>query len=78
VRADHGVASTAAQGTPQAVVDKLDAALSTAMQSPAVRQRMESVGFVVPTQGSRAYTRFVKCESDGWSKVITTAGIKPE
>lgn len=30
------------------------------------------------TQGSKAYTQFVKSELDGWTKVISTAGIKPE
>ncbi len=66
------------KGTPQAIVDKIEAALTGAMQSPAVRQRMESVGFVVPVQGSKAYTQFVKSELDRWTKVIATAGIKPE
>ena len=66
------------KGTPQAIVDKIEAALTSAMQSPAIRQRMESVGFVVPVQGSKAYTQFVKSELEGWSKVISTAGIKPE
>jgi len=69
---------SAPRGTPQAIVDKIEAALSAAMQSPAVKQRMESVGFVVPVQGSRAYTQFVRSELDGWTKVITAAGIKPE
>ncbi len=66
------------KGTPQPIVDKLEAALTGAMQSPAVKQRMESVGFVVPVQGSKAYTQFVKSELDRWTKVIATAGIKPE
>ena len=66
------------KGTPQPIVDKIEAALTSAMQSPAIRQRMESVGFVVPVQGSKAYTQFVKSELEGWSKVISTAGIKPE
>ena len=66
------------KGTPQPIVDKLEATLSAIMQSPAVRQRMESVGFVVPTQGSKAYTAFVQSELDHWTRVIQTAGIKPE
>ncbi|MEO6624691.1 MAG: tripartite tricarboxylate transporter substrate binding protein [Burkholderiaceae bacterium] len=66
------------KGTPQPIVDKIEAALTGAMQSPAIKQRMESVGFVVPTQGSKAYTQFVKNELDGWTKVIATGGIKPE
>ena len=66
------------KGTPQPLVDKIEAALTGAMQSPAIKQRMESVGFVVPTQGSTAYTQFIKSELDGWTKVIATGGIKPE
>ena len=66
------------KGTPQPIVDKIEAALTAAMQSPSVKQRMESVGFVVPVQGSKAYTQFVKSELEGWTKVIATAGIKPE
>ena len=69
---------SAPSGTPPAIIDKIEAAMSGAMQSAAVRQRMESVGFVVPVQGSKAYTQFVKSELDGWTKVISTAGIKPE
>ena len=67
-----------AKGTPQAVVDKLEAALAQAMQSEAIRQRMNSVGFVVPPQGSKHYSAFVKSELDTWVRVIKTAGIKPE
>ena len=67
-----------AKGTPQAVVDKLEAAISQAMQSDSIRQRMTSVGFVVPPQGSKHYTAFVKSELDTWVRVIKTAGIKPE
>lgn len=67
-----------AKGTPQAVVDKLEAAIAQAMQSDAIRQRMSSVGFVVPPQGSKHYTAFVKSELDTWVRVIKTAGIKPE
>ncbi len=67
-----------AKGTPQAVVDKLEAAITQAMQSDTIRQRMNSVGFVVPPQGSKSYTAFVKSELDTWVRVIKTAGIKPE
>lgn len=66
------------KGTPQPIVDKLEAAITTAMQSPAIKQRMESIGFVIPTLGSKAYTAFVKTERERWTKVIKTAGIKPQ
>jgi tripartite-type tricarboxylate transporter receptor subunit TctC len=67
-----------AKGTPPAIVEKLEAAMVQALQSEAVRQRLTSVGFVVPTLGGSAYTRFVQSEIDTWSRVIKTAGIQPQ
>lgn len=66
------------KGTPKAVVDKLEAAAVAAMQTPAIRARMESNGFVVPAQGAAEYTRFVASELDRWVRVIKVAGIKEE
>jgi tripartite-type tricarboxylate transporter receptor subunit TctC len=67
-----------AKGTPQAIVDKLEAVIASAMQSDAIKQRMGSVGFIIPTQGGKAYSAFVKSELDTWTRVIKTAGIKPQ
>jgi tripartite-type tricarboxylate transporter receptor subunit TctC len=64
--------------TPRPVVEKIEAAAVAAMNSPAVRQRLESQGFVVPPQGGAAYTRFVAAERERWVRVIKTAGIKEE
>ena len=66
------------KGTPKVIVDKLEAAMKEAMSSPAVRAKMEGQGFVVPVQGSKAYTEFVGKEVDRWTKVIKTAGIKTQ
>jgi tripartite-type tricarboxylate transporter receptor subunit TctC len=66
------------KGTPQPIVDKLEATMKKVMTSPEIKQRLESVGFVVPAPGAKAYTDFVKSEIDLWTKVIKTAGIKPE
>jgi tripartite-type tricarboxylate transporter receptor subunit TctC len=67
-----------AKGTPKPIADKIEAAAVAAMQSPQIRQRMESQGFVVPPQGSAPYTKFVASELDRWVRVIKTAGIKEE
>lgn len=48
------------------------------MNTPAIRQRMESQGFVVPPQGSTEYARFVASELERWVRVIKVAGIKEE
>jgi tripartite-type tricarboxylate transporter receptor subunit TctC len=66
------------KGTPQPIVDKFEAAMRKIMTSAEFKQRLESVGFVVPAPGAKAYSDFVKSELDLWTKVIKTAGIKPE
>jgi tripartite-type tricarboxylate transporter receptor subunit TctC len=69
---------SALKGTPQPIVDKLEATLKKIMTSPEIKQRLESVGFVVPPAGSGPYTQFVKAELELWTQVIKAAGIKPE
>lgn len=64
------------KGVPKPIVDKLEAAMVQAMGSPAVRQKLESQGFVVPALGSKPYTAFVNSEKERWTQVIKTAGIK--
>lgn len=67
-----------AKGTPQPIVEKLEAAIAQAMQSPSFKQRLTSVGFVIPPTGSKHYNAFIKSELDQWTRVIKTAGIKAE
>ena len=69
---------SAPRGTPQPIIDKLETAITQAMDSPGVRQRLEALGFVVPPLGSKAYNAFVKSEQERWTRVIKTAGIKAE
>jgi tripartite-type tricarboxylate transporter receptor subunit TctC len=69
---------SAPKSTPQPIIDKLEAAMTQAMQSPAMKQRLESQGFVVPPPGSKHYTAFIKSELERWTRVIKTAGIKAE
>jgi tripartite-type tricarboxylate transporter receptor subunit TctC len=67
-----------AKGTPQPIVDKLQAAIAQVVQSDVVRQKYAASGFVVPPAGAQHYTAFVKSELDLWTRVIKTAGIKPQ
>ncbi len=69
---------SAIKGTPKPVVAKLEAALKKIMASPEIKQRMESVGFVVPPLGGAPYAQFVQREIELWTRVIKTAGIKAE
>ncbi len=69
---------SAIKGTPAPIVAKLEDAMKKIMASADIKQRLESVGFVVPPPGAAAYTKFVKSEIALWTKVIQTAGIKPQ
>ncbi len=66
------------KGTPKPIADKLEAEMVKAIQSVEVKQRLESLGFAVPTLGSAAYTDFVKSEKSRWTQVIKTAGISAQ
>ena len=69
---------SAPKGTPKPVLDKLEAAMIQALQTPEVRQRIESVGFVIPPLGANAYNNFLKSEIELWTNLIKKSGIKPE
>ncbi|MFM2240532.1 MAG: hypothetical protein RJA69_1906 [Pseudomonadota bacterium] len=67
-----------AKGTPQPIVDKLQAAISQVVQSDVVRHKYAATGFVVPPAGSQHFNAFIKSELELWTRVIKTAGIKPQ
>ena len=69
---------SAPKGTPKPILDKLEAAMIAALQNPEVKQRIESVGFVIPSLGSNAYVSFLKSEIELWTTMIKKSGIKPE
>lgn len=69
---------SAPRGTPKPILDKLEAAMVKAFNEPAVRAKLEANGFVVVASKSADYTKFIQEEIQRWSKVIQTAGIKPE
>ena len=64
------------KGTPATVVSKLEAAIKDVMNQPAIKQRMDTNGFVIPPLGIKPYEDFVAKELDRWTRVIKAAGIK--
>lgn len=66
------------KGTPKPIVEKIEAAAVAVLKSPAIKARMESIGFVVPALGSTEYTMFVAKENERWVRIIKVAGIKEE
>ena len=66
---------------PPAIVQKLNKALSDALDDPALRERLESVGLEIaaPERRSPDYLkRFVADEVDRWARVVHAAGISAD
>lgn len=66
----------APKGTPQTVVETLNAAVNKAMASPALRTHFEKEG-AMPTQSTPAELRdFIASEIDRWAKVVSSVNIR--
>jgi tripartite-type tricarboxylate transporter receptor subunit TctC len=59
-----------------AVVRKLHSALSQALGQPAVRDKLQSLGFDVVASSPEAYAKVIADEIARWSKVVKEQGIK--
>jgi tripartite-type tricarboxylate transporter receptor subunit TctC len=71
----HGL--YAPKGTPQAVTDKLNAALRVALKDPEFIKREEGLGAVVITDarlGGAEHKKFVEAEIAKWGPIIKAAG----
>lgn len=71
----------APQGTPQAVIAKLNAAVVHALADPAVRTRLASLGLEIfprEQQMPEALAAFQKAEIERWWPLIKAAGIKAD
>jgi tripartite-type tricarboxylate transporter receptor subunit TctC len=75
----HALWTTA--GTPQESVDRLDAAVMTALANSAVRQRLETLGQVIfprDQQNPAGLAAYHQAEIEKWWPIIKAAGIKAE
>ena len=68
----------APRGTPRGVVDKLNAALVTALQEPDLRQRLAAQGFDPEPSTPRAFAAFIRSELARYGKLVKAAGITME
>ena len=75
----HGL--YAPRGTPPEVVEKLNAALRSALKDPELIKRQEALGITVMTDARLAPTehrKFFESEVERWTKTIKDAGVQPE
>ncbi len=68
----------APRGTPQPVIERLNAAINKALQLPDMKKSLEDQG-MAPTGGTPAkFDERIRRDYDRWLKVIKTVGIKGE
>jgi tripartite-type tricarboxylate transporter receptor subunit TctC len=69
------------RGTPEAIVKRLHEATIQAMETPAVRERLEGLGaaLVAPDRRSSDYlAKFVRSEIDKWAAPIKASGVSSD
>ena len=72
----YGVSAPAK--TPRPIIDRLHSELLRALNSPDLRQRLQSLGADPVGNTPEQYTAFMQNEIAKWGKVIKAAGIKGE
>ena len=64
--------------TPGEIIAKLHAAMVGALQTPTVREKLMADGTEAVGNTPDEFARFIRAETDKWTKVAREAGIKPE
>ena len=72
----YGVAAPA--GTPQPIVQRLNAELVNILDMPDIRKSLTDQGADVQGGTPEAYDAFMREESARWGAVVKQAGIKPD
>ena len=78
LRIAHWAGVHAPHGTPDAILDKMSAAVDAAMKTPAIAQRLKDLG-IEPVGGTRAsFSKFVDEERTRLGAVVKATGMKDE
>jgi Uncharacterized protein conserved in bacteria len=66
----------APKDTPDDVVEKLNKEINAALQTPAVKQRLEGMGAFVQNRSAKEFNDFLQAEIAKWEPVVKQANIK--
>ena len=64
----------APKGTPDDVINKLNATMLAALAKPDVKARLADLGAIPANTTPAEFGDFIKSEVDGWAKVVTASG----
>lgn len=73
ISAWHGVAVRA--GTPQPIVDKLNATINAIFKEPEFRTRWEAIGTPVVAGSAESFGRLVRADAERLGKLVKDAGV---
>jgi len=62
-------------GTPQAIIDKWNAAIVKMAADPEVKKKLDALGFIPVANSPAEFADRIKSESARWDKVVKAAGI---
>jgi tripartite-type tricarboxylate transporter receptor subunit TctC len=68
----------APKGTPKEVVDKVNAAMQTAMKQAALQEAWAKQGAVPMLMSPSEFETLLKKDIEKWAAVVKTANIKPQ
>ena len=63
-------------GTPKEIVDKWNAAIVKMLADPAIKQKLDALGFVAVGNSPAQFAERIKSEAARWDKVVKAAGIQ--
>ena len=66
------------RGTPQPIIDQLNAGINKALQSPEIKKNLAQDGMVPSGGKPQAFGDRIRKDYDRWTKVVKEAGIKIE
>jgi tripartite-type tricarboxylate transporter receptor subunit TctC len=63
-------------GTPKPVVQRLQAEIAKALRTPAVAERLQSLGLAIVADSPEDFARFVAAESEKMHKLVQASGAR--
>ncbi|MGQ0522442.1 MAG: Bug family tripartite tricarboxylate transporter substrate binding protein [Betaproteobacteria bacterium] len=63
--------------TPREIVNKLNEAMKSTLQSPSTKERLAADGTEAVGSSPEEFARFLRSETEKWGKVVRSAGIQP-
>ncbi|MGH6742861.1 MAG: tripartite tricarboxylate transporter substrate-binding protein, partial [Bradyrhizobium sp.] len=65
------------RGTPQPIIDKLNAGINKALQDPTIKRNLEGAGMIASGGTPQHFDQRIRKDYARWMKVVKDVGLKP-